>query len=129
MPKVSISSKCFALQVVLETLRLHPPATEIFRETKPGGMMLDEYYIPRATQVTVSHGCTNENKNNYITVHMHARINLSIFGNKAKITRHKVSAIFQNIASVLQMDVEYFNQWSVSNSSLCRLILTRKFYE
>ena len=53
--------------------------------------MLDEYYIPRATQVTVSHSCTNEN--NFITVHMHVRINLSIFENKAKITRHKVSAI------------------------------------
>ena len=71
--KVSISSKCFALQVVLETLRLHPPASEMFRETKPGGMMLDEYYIPRATQVTVSRSCTY--KNDFITVHMHVKIN------------------------------------------------------
>ena len=74
MPKVSISSKCSALQVVLEALRLHPPITEMFRETKPGGMMLDEYYIPRATQVTVSRGCTNKNK--FIRVHMYLRIDI-----------------------------------------------------
>ena len=43
------------MQVLLEALRLYPPATGIFKGTKPGGMMLGEYYIPRATQVTVSY--------------------------------------------------------------------------
>lgn len=43
---------CF-LQVLLETLRLHPPATGLSKQTPKGGVELSGYRVPQNTLVYV----------------------------------------------------------------------------
>ncbi len=51
------NDEVLSLQVLLETLRMHPPVFGIGKETPPEGLTVGGYHIPGGTHLVVSEGC------------------------------------------------------------------------
>ena len=53
IPNNLIASLLLNFQVLLETLRMYPPAFGISKSPGPGGIKVGGYHIPEGTQITV----------------------------------------------------------------------------